>query len=356
MQRVLSILGVGAALVMLGVSGAMNYLFLSSLGKTPLEGHVLGGASAAADLLKCLLPFFIASAWRDRRMVASGAGVLVFIFFSAFSLLSAVGFAAGNREAVTEGRETVSSRYESVRRDLQDAEGKLAALPLHRPASVVAEEIARHRQNRRWEATRECSDATQVQSRVYCEQYFSLRAERAAGLEGERLAGVIAALKGEAARLRAGGAGQEGDPQVALVSRISGLGEDKVRLALIVIVALLVETGSSLGLFLASGHGEVFRRRAREGDAGPQALLPAPASPHGRIEDFCLEALVPSEAGGLTVKQVRQAYENWCVRKGATPLERKEFAARFERIVLGIGLAKSRGLYGRIALRENAPA
>ena len=30
----------------------MNYLFLSSLGKTPLEGQVLSAASAAADILK----------------------------------------------------------------------------------------------------------------------------------------------------------------------------------------------------------------------------------------------------------------------------------------------------------------
>jgi len=60
MKTLISLLGIAAALVMAGVSAAMNYVFLASLGKTAVEGAILGAASSAADMLKCLLPFYIA--------------------------------------------------------------------------------------------------------------------------------------------------------------------------------------------------------------------------------------------------------------------------------------------------------
>lgn len=95
MQKVLSIIGVVAALVMAGVSASMNYVFLASLGKSQVEGQILGAASAAADVLKALLPFFVAWAWRGRRIVAALCGAGLFVLFAGFSLLSAIGLPAG---------------------------------------------------------------------------------------------------------------------------------------------------------------------------------------------------------------------------------------------------------------------
>ncbi|MEQ1717241.1 MAG: hypothetical protein ABL907_14875 [Hyphomicrobium sp.] len=155
MRQILSILGVCAALVMCAVSMAMNYLFLASLGKTPLEGQVLGAASAAADVLKALLPFFIAWSWAAGRVVAAASGTLAFVFFAGFSLLSAIGFAADNRGTLVEGREGISQAYNRIQRSLAEAEARRSALPNHRPAAVVTEEIGAHRQNRRWNATKE---------------------------------------------------------------------------------------------------------------------------------------------------------------------------------------------------------
>lgn len=342
MRAFLSICGVGAALVLCAVSAAMNWLFLSSLGKTPLEGQVLGAASAAADVLKALLPFFIAWSWQAGRFVAAGAGSLAFVFLAGFSFLSAIGFAADNRLVLVDRRDDVSSAHARVQRDLALSESQRSALPSHRPPAVVSEEIERHQQNRRWAATKKCTEATEPQSREYCAAFFTLRAELAAGREHARLSSEIAAMQAEAIQLRQQGAGQDRDPQAALLSRIFGWGQDTVRLALIIAVALLVEIGASLGLFLAGGH--------RQEDA-PAREAPQRQGPQvGSVEDFCLEALSASPRSTLAMDELLAGYQAWCARKGQEPLDSDSFATAFTAIAEAVGLRSGPAGYSGIAL------
>lgn len=342
MRILLSTVGICAALVMCAVSGAMNYLFMASLGKTPLEGQVLGAASAAADVLKGLLPFFIAWSWQARQFVAVVAGSLAFGFIAAFSLLSAIGFAADNRLALVDRRDDVSAAYARVQRDLASLESQRSALPGHRPPAVVAEEIERHQQNRRWAATKKCTEATEPQSREYCAAFFTLRAELAAGQEHARFSSQIAAMQAEAAQLRKQGAGQDRDPQAALLSRIFGWGQDSVRLALIIAVALLVEIGASLGLFLASGHRQ---------EEAPACEAPQRQGPEvGSVEDFCLEALSASPRSALAMDELLAGYQAWCARKGQEPLDAESFATALTAIAEAIGLRSGPAGYSGIAL------
>jgi hypothetical protein len=346
-----SLVGICAALILCAVSAAMNYLFLSSLGKTPLEGQVLGAASAAADVLKALLPFFIAWSWAARRVVAAVAGSLAFAFFAGFSLLSAIGFAADNRGVMIERRDDLASAYARMLRDVQSLESQRAALPGHRPSAIVNEEIERHRQNRRWVTTKACTDATENQSRDYCATYFGLRAELAAGKEAARLLSDIAALQAEAERLRQSGAGQDGDPQVSLLSRLSGQEPEPVRLALIVAVALLVEIGASLGLFLAAGHGVTAK-------AGTQSAATAAtgAASQDSVEDFCLEALVPSRSTVLAANDLERGYRDWCGRADRTPLRPQAFAAVFAELAATVGIPRAQGGWRGIALKHDKAA
>ena len=344
MQALISMAGCAAALVLCAVSAAMNYLFLSSLGKTPLEGQVLGAASAAADVLKALLPFFIAWSWQSRRFVAAAAGSLAFAFFAGFSLLSAIGFAADNRATLVQERDDLSSAYIRVHNMREHAELQRKALPAHRAGAIVSEEIARHRQNRRWASTKGCTDATETLSRDYCAAFFKLRAELAAAQEAERLAGEIKALEAELSRLRADGAGQDSDPQVSLLSRMTGEDKDAVRLALIIAVALLVEIGASLGLFLASGHG-------RAGTVTPKREK-EPAST-GSVEDFALEALVPS-SGVLTPEAVAAAYEAWCRARGYRPMPPAAFEAAFQDLARQAGIECRNSSFQRLSVAASA--
>ena len=343
MRILVSTLGIIAALVMCAVSAAMNWLFLSSLGKSPLEGQVLGAASAAADVLKALLPFFIAWSWQAGRIVAAGAGSLAFAFLAGFSFLSAIGFAADNRLVLGDRRDDVSAAYARVQRDLGSLESQRSALPAHRPPAVVAEEIERHRQNRRWTATKECAEATEPQSRDYCAAFFTLRAELAAGQERARLSSVIAALQSQATQLRQQGAGQDRDPQAALLSRIFGWEQDWVRLALIIAVALLVEIGASLGLFLASGH--------RAAPPAEDKAAPAESQPEsGSVEDFCLEALVPAKGAAVSMDDLLTVYRDWCAHRGLRALPEASFTHQFRLLSEAVGLKIRRGCWQDVAI------
>lgn len=346
MRTVLSILGISAALVMCAVSASMNFMFLSSLGKTPLEGHVLGAASAAADLLKALLPFFIAWSWSARRFVPAIGGTIVFVFFAGFSLLSAIGFAADNRGVLVETRESLTATYQRVQVGLRDAEGARAALPAHRPSPVLSENIEGHKQDRRWNLTAGCQNATGAESRAYCERYFGFRAELAAALEAARLAGVINNLQSEAAKLRDAGAGHDHDPQVSLLSRIFGQEQDKIRLTLTVVVALLVELGSSLGLFLATGHSV----SAKMEEAATKPAPPVEVRTIGSVEDFCLEALVPDERGVVSTEELFAAYQVWCKEQNFGALDAPAFETSFDTLSLAVGLQRSGGQYRNVGL------
>lgn len=350
-MQFLSGLGIAAALVMCVVSAAMNYLFLASLGKTPLEGHVLGVASAAADVLKSLLPFFIAWSWAAGRIVAAVSGTFAFLFFACFSLLSAIGFAADNRGTLVESREGISQEYNRVQRSVENAQTRRSALPAHRPAAVVTEEIVARRQNRRWNATKECTNATEAESRAFCTEYFRLRAELAAGTEAERLSAFIGSLQSDALKLRENGAGQDSDPQVSLLSRITGREPDSVRLALVIAVALLVEIGASLGLFLATGH-TVGRASVTRNKPHAQAA----DKPIGSVEDFCLEALVASPRMFMATDDLIVSYQAWCASQGSSALDDSDFAAVFAEIADAIGLVREKNCYRGIELaKANAP-
>lgn len=352
MRHAISITGICAALVMCAVSAAMNWLFLSSLGKTPLEAHVLGAASAAADMLKALLPFFIAWRWREKGYVAAILGSLAFAFFAGFSLLSAIGFAADNRGALVDARDGVAQEYARMQRSLAEAETARSALPPHRPATIIAEEIERHRQSRRWSATNACTSVTQPESRDFCAEYFGMRAELAAAKEGARLTAQITTLHTESVKLRESGAGQDSDPQVTLLSRIFGLGEGSVRLSLIIAVALLVEIGASLGLFLATGHRLVTVKARVE-----TATLSAPeVAFHDSVEDFCLEALVSSRASILALYELERGYRDWCARQGRSPLHPQTFSAVFAELAAAIGLPCTQGGWRGIALKHDSAA
>ena len=76
MVRLLTMIGLAAAAVLIGASATMNYMFASSLGKTPLEGYILGTVSVSVDVLKALLAVFVAKALREgqRGFVIIGGG------------------------------------------------------------------------------------------------------------------------------------------------------------------------------------------------------------------------------------------------------------------------------------------
>ena len=248
------VVSAGAALTLIGASGLMNYAFMTSLGKSEAERQILGVVSIAVSAFLALLPTLLLWATRERRMVYVLLGVPVFLAFAAFSLSSAVGFAAKNRGSLSEERALATATLAGVTREITDTGTKLARFGAFKPSSVLAETLHGLEQDRRWQSSKACEAATAEASRSFCKSYFELKGEAARSSEAERLEAHLADLKRESAHLQEQGAGREADNQAAVLARFLGLEAAKVERGLMLFLAVLVEVGAALGLYFATGH------------------------------------------------------------------------------------------------------
>lgn len=121
MRHALGVFGVLAAGVLLAVSAAMNWRFGLSLGKTELDGQIYGAASAAADCLKALIPFFLFAAVKNKMWSQAVASAVVWVVVTTYSLTSAFGHAALNRLDTAGQRQVAAQTYKDLRADLQRA-------------------------------------------------------------------------------------------------------------------------------------------------------------------------------------------------------------------------------------------
>lgn len=350
MRAAVTVVCVVAALVMIGVSASMNFLFMRSLAIREIDGQVLGAASASADMLKAALPWLAALAWARRRFLFAAVASVVFAGFSMFSLLSSLGFAAELRSGLVGVREASSAALALKEKAAEGLAAPRVALGAVRAAALIDADMAIARQDARWGSTKGCQDATLPASRSFCKDYLALEAERVASDEAARIDDALARLKVEIAALKAGGAGGEADPQVAVIARLLGEERDVVRTMLIVAAALLVEAGSGLGLWLALGAWEPRDRRPDNTVApvaavcispSPElvtAALPAPQE-RGEVMDFCLDRVHPAHGSELTILGLYRSYEVWCRDRDLAALPMAEFGAEFQDLAREVGIA-----------------
>jgi hypothetical protein len=254
MQLLVAVVSGSAALVLIAASGLMNYVFMTSLGKSDFEEQILGAVSIAVSVFLALLPTLLSWAWRERRTLVLLIGVPMFFAFGAFSLCSALGFSARNRGSLSEDRALATQRLTGVRGEIADIDSKLKAAGSLPPEAVIADSLRGLEQDRRWRSTKACREATAEASITFCKDYFALRAKAESAGEAGRLEQRLNELKGEARALEDKGAGREADNQAAVLARFLGLPVARVERGLTVFLACLVEAGAALGLFLATGY------------------------------------------------------------------------------------------------------
>jgi hypothetical protein len=289
MRFLVGLVSVGAALALIAASGLMNWVFMSSLGKSEFEQQLLGAVSVAVSAFLALLPTLILWAYREGRPAFILLGLPVFLAFAAFSLSSAVGFAAKNRGSVSEDRALAASKLAGVRHEIEETETKLKVLGASHPFPALQELLRGLEQDRRWQSSKGCQDATTDGSRVFCKGYFNLKAEAARASEAGRLEERVAGLKRESHQLEDQGAGREADNQAAVLARVLELPAMQVERGLTCFLAVLVEIGAALGLYFATGHlmtgGSASAQRGRgvtlikaEARKPLSASKPAPAA------------------------------------------------------------------------------
>jgi hypothetical protein len=243
-----------AALTLIAASGLMNWVFMTSLGRSEFQQHILGAVSLAVSAFIALLPTLLLWAWREGRTLYIILGLPVFLGFVAFSLSSAIGFAAMNRGTIDEDRALATARLVDVQRTIAAAGAALKELDAVRSVPVLREVLRGVEQDRRWQWSKSCEAATADASRAFCKEYFDIKAEMAKAGERERLTERLAELTGERGRLEDMGAGREADSQAAVLAGLVGLPVGKVERGLTLFLAVLVEIGAALGIYFATGH------------------------------------------------------------------------------------------------------
>jgi hypothetical protein len=263
MRHLLGALGVLAASVLLAVSAALNWSFGYSLGSTEFDGMILGAASVAADCFKALMPFFFFAAYRNRMWSQMAACAVLWVVVAGYSTTSAIGQVAKDRADSGQQRSAMADQYKDLRADLKRAQEQLSWVPQHRPLAAVQADIENTKNQRPWKWTEGCTDVNGKSERTYCEGYHGLTAELASAADAQKLETRMAEIS---AKLGGATGVAEADPQAAMFARLTGFEQEKIQVGLTLFVALLLEIGSSFGLYVAFS---TWRLDDRDAPAAP---------------------------------------------------------------------------------------
>lgn len=393
MRHALGVLGVLAAGVLLAVSCAMNWRFGVSLGRTEFDGQIYGAASAAADCMKALVPFFFFAALRNRMWSQALASALVWAVVTSYSLTSALGHAALNRLDTAGQRTASADSYKDHRADLARAQEQLSWIPQHRPAQAVQADIDAVKDERAWANTEQCSKVTGSKSRGFCQKYHALSAELASAQQSIALEARIADIQGKMTNVNGHAVMTEADPQAAVLAKLAALIAPSVKVedvqtALTVFIALLLEVGSGFGMYIAFSQWRLYDSHspaapriapvstAAAAVAAPKAVAiakprsgandnrstietkvasPAPQrliAPETDVERFYKERIETQDGSSLTATSLYEDYCAWCEEQQKEPLALPTFGREFGELGVQKARIAGRVRYIGIALKS----
>jgi hypothetical protein len=344
----------------------MNWRFGYSLGRTELDGYIYGSASAAADCLKALVPFFFFAAVRNKVWSQAIASMIVWGVVTAYSLTSALGHAALNRMDTSGQRVVEAQSYKDLRSDLERAKGQLAWVPQHRPAAAVQSEIEGLKTKREWNWTNNCTDTNTKSGRDFCQKLYALSSELASAQQAASLESRIADVEAKLSVAGQHAVHGEGDPQAKVLSNLSGLSLEMVQMALVVFVALLLEIGSGLGMYIAFSQWRLYEQQAPMAPAmaslvSAPAIQAAPISaaqavvqqrrarlnatndnrqvkpsklvpPESDVQRFYRERVASEDESVVSASQLYEEYCAWCEQLNKEPLALPTFGRDFSEL------------------------
>jgi hypothetical protein len=393
MRHLLGALGVLAAGVLLAVSAAMNWRFGFQLGRTEFDGMIYGSASAAADCLKALVPFFFFAALRNKMWSQAAASAVLWTVVTAYSLTSALGHAALNRFDTAGQRAVEAQSYKDLHGDLKRAQDQLSWIPQYRPAATVQADIDNAKNQRPWVWTKGCSDVTGKQGRDFCQQYNVFAAELASAEQAQVLETRVADISAKLGQANGSTVMAEADPQAAVLAKLTGFEVEKIQMAMTIFIALLLEVGSGFGMYVAFSQWRLYDVEApaapkmatlasthtaaaavavqpvatpapvqitkpRSG-ANDNKTAPAPqrlVAPETDVERFYKEKVDTQDGSSLTATALYEEYCAWCEEQTKEPLALPTFGREFGD--LGVQKAKVAGRvrYIGISLRSGLEA
>lgn len=333
------VFGVLVSLGLIAVSVALNYRMGYRSADNAFDGTLYGTGAACGDCLKAIAPFMASWGLRHGDMLAASSAAIVFLVCTTFSFVSAVGFAAEHRSVKHAAAQGGQDAYGDYRREKERLEAKLTFLGQQRSVSEVEGAITVALQQRVWANgptvgtwTEHCR-LDRKQTRSNCETVARLKTERARAIDYADTNIKLGELITQARKSGQTKAIAATDPQVESVQKTLDMlsavvAKEQIALALALLLALFIEIGSGVGLFIATTPW-----RNREG-AGP---ITRSSSRLGHVDAFMLDVMVPGE-GLADEQQIYAAYIAWCSRRGNVPYKLKEFASRLAALAIDAGL------------------
>ncbi|MFA6141259.1 MAG: hypothetical protein WC684_11090 [Hyphomicrobium sp.] len=364
----------------------MNWRFGFSLGRTEFDGQIYGAASAAADCMKALVPFFFFAAIRNRMWSQALASAIVWVVVTSYSLTSALGHAALNRLDTAGQRTATADSYKDHRADLARAQEQLSWIPQHRPAQAVQADIDSLKDERTWANTEQCSKVTGSKGRGFCQKYHALSAELASAQQSITLEARVADIQGKMTHVTGAAVMTEADPQAAVLAKLAAIiapniKVEDVQTALTVFVALLLEVGSGFGMYIAFSQWRLYESHApaaprmvpvstaaaavaapvavaiakpRSGANDNKSAPPAQRliAPENDVERFYKERIETQDGSSLTATSLYEDYCAWCEDQQKEPLALPTFGREFGELGVQKARIAGRVRYIGIALKS----
>jgi len=249
-QRGLSLACLGASLAICAVIVVLNASFWGSIGNEDRARIVFTVGAVAVDVMKVtLLPLAALAVARQLRTAAITA-VGLWVLLTGFSLFSAWSFAQRNSGVGAAELAALGAELKEKQRQLQQAEGELAALPKHRSEKLAAIELKSLDADPKFQLSRQCTEVA-AQTRQFCAAYRRLVGERevaalAAALELrlQALRDAVRGLETQVNRLRFG------NPASAF-ERAFHWAEGEGWIAVNMVVIAVFEIAAGAGVYLA---------------------------------------------------------------------------------------------------------
>lgn len=353
---VIAALGLATA-AMFVVSMRGNYLFGYEIGQTLEKRQLFAWANVAADIWKAFGLIALTVLWRNRqRRMAFIGGVAWFICLLS-GVNSAIGVYVQDRLGVTGTREAKHATYKDSEKELGELEQKLKGLAAHRGVGQVEAAIAAVLNTAvvidervRGTIGQRSADCTKIDTRTAegCARVAALREELAVANERKSLEPRIAVLRQKLAEMREGGASGASDPVAEFYAWATRglLSVRDVGFGFPLFFALLIEVVSAFGPITIARYAELTRPAVAEPDntgllvpamAGQGRLRPGAAlslmKDEGRVVAWMAERATPSpDAAAVTMQELHDDYQIWCVRNALRTLSVSDFAEEFDRV------------------------
>jgi hypothetical protein len=343
MQTLRVTIGGLLALALSGISIACCYIFGTHLAPGH-EGQLYGILGGTADALKAILPLGIGAALAARQRGRAATGAALFAVFSIYSFASELGLYALSRDAQATSTTAGQEQYRLLKDERARIGERLKALGQPRPTGAIKADIAARHQDRLWTTTSECKEAAASASRAFCAGLDKLAGELAGAEESEQLRARDGELAAKQAGVNLADALKSADPQSEALARLTGFTPPKIKDALAILIAVLIELGSGLGLYAvtAAGAGPTDSKGKSGRDSG-QGKRPLNGLTNGSgrrssskrrdpVKAFVKDRTVKGEEQEAKAGDLHSAFIEWAAAQNADTLSSKAFGARLTKL------------------------